>query len=126
MLLRRALFVAHNATGSQQGISRFPICPHQIDPQFADQTSKSVNPIAKRAVNGMEAELAATRAGGRSKRPADNESAPLDRLPNLDNSAASKAIRTRARDLARQFCVRLVFVKPSRQFNMAIEDDGLG
>jgi hypothetical protein len=51
---------------------------------------------------------------------------PLDRLPNLDNSAVSKAIRTRARDLPRQFCVRRVFVKPSRQFNMAIEDYGLG
>jgi hypothetical protein len=51
---------------------------------------------------------------------------PLDQLPKLDNSPESKAIRAKARDLARQLRVRLTFDKASRDFTVAIEDDGLG
>jgi hypothetical protein len=104
-----------------------------------NQANLPVNPIAERAINGMEAivELARQRELAESPTalaPASPRDAvaryfqipPLDQLPKLDNSEASKAIRVRARDLARQLRVRLLFDKPSREFTVAIEDDGIG
>ena len=44
---------------------------------------------------------------------------PLDQLPKLDSSEASKAIRVRARELARQLRVRLHFDKPAREFTVS-------
>jgi len=46
---------------------------------------------------------------------------PLDELPKLD-----RELRTKARELARQLRVRLVFDKAAREFSVAIEDDGIG
>jgi hypothetical protein len=103
------------------------------------QANQPVNPIAERAVNGMEAliELA------RQRELATNPSAPpplnprdavrryfdlpsLDELPKLDDSMSSKTIRIAARDLARQLRVRLIFDKVTREFTVVIEDDGIG
>jgi hypothetical protein len=50
----------------------------------------------------------------------------LDQLPRLDDSEASKGIRAKAREMARQLRVRLVFDKESREFAVTIEDDGIG
>lgn len=101
--------------------------------------NQPVNPIAERAVNGMEAiiELARQRdllsnpAAAAPDSPRDAVQLyfglpPLDQLPKLDDSPASKATRTRARDLARQLRVRLLWDKGSRQFTIAIEDEGIG
>lgn len=103
------------------------------------QANYPVNPIAERAVNGMEAiiELARQReliAEATAPDPMSPREAveryfkipPLDTLPKLDASAASKVTRGRARDLARQLRVRLLFDKTSREFTVAIEDDGIG
>ncbi|MGH9904021.1 MAG: hypothetical protein ACRD8U_00390 [Pyrinomonadaceae bacterium] len=103
------------------------------------QANYPVNPIAERAINGMDALIEQARqrelledsqsADPQSPRDAVNryfDLPPLDELPKLDNSPASKAIRTKARDLARQLRVRLVFDKASREFTVSIEDDGIG
>src|SRR5712692_7244761 len=103
------------------------------------QANYPVNPIAERTVNGMEAiiELARQRELLENATSSDPVSPregvkryfglpPLDELPKLDESATSKATRARARDLARQLRVRLVFNKASREFTVAIEDDGIG
>jgi hypothetical protein len=50
----------------------------------------------------------------------------LDELPKLDDSLASKSIRSAARELARQLRVRLIFDKVTREFTVAVEDDGIG
>lgn len=103
------------------------------------QANYPVNPIAERAVNGMEAliELARQRelltAPG-SPDPVSPRDAvqryfglpSLDQLPKLDDSAASKAIRTKARDLARELRVRLVFDKATKEFTVGVADDGIG
>lgn len=101
--------------------------------------NQPVNPIAERAVNGMEAiiEMAHQRAllkdsGG--KIPTTPREAvhryfnlpSLDQLPKLNDSPESKAIRAAARELARQLRVRLVWDKATREFTVAIEDDGIG
>lgn len=102
--------------------------------------NQPVNPIAERAVNGMEAiiEMARQRElaknGDAIKPPATPRDAvtryfdlpPLDQLPKLDDSAASKGIRAKARELARQLRVRLLWDKVAREFTVAIEDDGIG
>ena len=103
------------------------------------QANLPVNPIAERAVNGMEAiiEMARqrellddpTKSPPISPRDAVNRyfTIPsLDQLPKLEDSEISKATRARARELARQLRVRLVFDKTSREFAVAIEDDGIG
>ena len=103
------------------------------------QANYPVNPIAERTINGMEAiiELARQRellANPASSDPVSPREAvkryfglpSLDELPKLDESPASKVIRAKARDLARQLRVRLVFNKASREFTVAIEDDGIG
>src|SRR6185436_10550692 len=77
--------------------------------------NQPVNPIAERAVNGMEAiiEMARQRELVKdldAKPPVTPRDAvkryfglpPLDQLPKLDDSTASKDTRTKARDLARQ------------------------
>ena len=104
-----------------------------------NQANLPVNPIAERAINGMEAIIELSR----QRELAEDPSAPqptsprdavaryfqvpsLDQLPKLDDSEASKAIRVRARDLARQLRVRLHFDKPSREFTLLVEDDGIG
>lgn len=104
-----------------------------------NQANLPGNPIAERAINGMEAiiELARQRelienpTAAAPKSPRDAvaryfQIPPLDQLPKLDDSEASKAIRIRARDLARQLRVRVLFDKPSREFTVAVEDDGIG
>ena len=103
------------------------------------QANQPVNPIAERAINGMEAliELARQREllmDSASKPPLSPRDAvaryfglpPLDQLPKLDDSEVSKAVRVRARELARQLRVRLLFDKVSREFTVAVEDDGIG
>jgi hypothetical protein len=103
------------------------------------QANQPVNPIAERAVNGMEALIEMARQRELLTNPtAEPPSTPrdavkryfglpsLDQLPKLDDSVASKTIRSIARDLARQLRVRLIFDKASREFTVAIEDDGIG
>lgn len=98
-----------------------------------------VNPIAERTVNGMEAiiEMARQRellAEPTAKAPVSPRDAvvryfgvpPLDQLPKLPDGAESKATRVKARELARQLRVRLVYEKASREFTVSIEDDGIG
>lgn len=104
-----------------------------------NQANLPVNPIAERAINGMEAlielarqrELAVDPAAPQPTSPREAvaryfQVPPLDQLPKLDASEASKATRVRARDLARQLRVRLHFDKPSREFTLSVEDDGIG
>jgi len=103
------------------------------------QANQPVNPIAERTVNGMEAiiemarqrELLSNPSAGAPVSPRDAIARyfgipSLDQLPKLDETPLSKQIRARARDLARQLRVRLVFDKASREFTVAIEDDGIG
>jgi hypothetical protein len=103
------------------------------------QANQPVNPIAERAVNGMEAiiELARQRelaADPSAQAPASPRDAVLryfgvpwlDQLPKLNDSDHSKAIRANARNMARQLRVRLVFDKTAREFTVTIEDDGIG
>lgn len=101
--------------------------------------NQPVNPIAERTVNGMEAiiELARLRellTNSIVKAPTSPRDAvnryfslpPLDQLPKLDDSTQSKATRSKARDLARQLRVRLLWDKTAREFTVAVEDDGIG
>ena len=101
--------------------------------------NQPVNPIAERLVNGMEAiielarqrEVASDAAAPLPSTPRDAVRRyfglpPLDQLPKLDDSPASKALRTKARDLARQLRVRLLWDKTAREFTIAVEDDGIG
>jgi hypothetical protein len=103
------------------------------------QANQPVNPIAERTVNGMEAmiEMARQRElliDPNAPAPASPRDAvsryfdipSLDQLPKLEQSVASKAIRTRARELARHLRVRLVYDKAGKEFCVAIEDDGIG
>ncbi|MGD0653842.1 MAG: hypothetical protein ABSA16_05820 [Thermoguttaceae bacterium] len=104
-----------------------------------NQANLPVNPIAERVINSMEAiiELARQReflADPTAPAPTSPRDAvnryfgipPLDELPKLDKSETSKAIRVRARDLARLLRVHLLFDKPSREFTVQVEDDGIG
>ena len=103
------------------------------------QANQPVNPIAERTVNGMEAIIEMARQRELLGRPsAEPPSSPreavkryfgipsLDELPKLDDSETSKKIRSTARELARQLRVRLIFDKASREFTVAVEDDGIG
>jgi hypothetical protein len=98
-----------------------------------------VNPIAERTVNGMEAiiELARQRellVDPTAEAPISPRDAvnryfgvpPLDQLPKLPDGPESKATRSKARELARQLRVRLLFDKAGREFTVSIEDDGIG
>lgn len=98
-----------------------------------------VNPIAERAINGMEALIEMMRRREMALHPsAPMPSTPrdavhryfglpsLDQLPKLDGSAESLATRKRARELARQLRVRLIYSKAAKEFTVAIEDDGIG
>jgi hypothetical protein len=101
--------------------------------------NQPVNPIAERGVNGMEALIEMARQREllkelNAKAPATPREAvkryfglpPLDQLPKLDDSTASKDTRAKARELARQLRVRLLWDKVAREFTVAIEDDGIG
>src|SRR5262249_5946273 len=101
--------------------------------------NQAVNPIAERTVNGVEAiiELARQRELRRDAAAAMPTSPrdavmryfglpPLDQLPKLRDSSESKEIRGKARDLARQLRVRLLWAKSVREFTIAVEDDGIG
>ncbi len=103
------------------------------------QANQPVNPIAERAVNGMEAliEMARQRellANASSAPPTSPRDAvlryfgipPLDELPKLDSSDSSKAVRAKARDIAKKLKVLLLFDKSSREFTVSIEDEGIG
>lgn len=103
------------------------------------QASTPINPIAERTVNGMEAIIELARArellldpnAPAPKTPRDAvaryfQIPALDQLPKLDKSEASKAMRLRARNLARQLRVRVMFDKASREFTISIEDEGIG
>lgn len=98
-----------------------------------------VNPLAERTVNGMEAliELARQReilaAPGTSAPKSPREAVeryfglpPLDSLHGLGDSEASKRIRAKAREMARALRVKLRYDKSSKEFAVAIEDDGIG
>ncbi len=103
------------------------------------QANQPVNPIAERTVNGMEALIEMARQRELVK---DSSAAPpatprdavaryfglpaLDQLPKLDESTQSKEVRNNAREMARRLRVRLVFDKISREFTVAVEDDGIG
>lgn len=103
------------------------------------QANQPVSPIAERTVNGMEALIEMARQREISTNA--NIAAPvtprdavtryfgipsLDQLPKLDNSPQSKVIRGKARELAKQLRVRLLFDKLNKKFTVAIEDDGIG
>lgn len=101
--------------------------------------NQPVNPIAERAVNGMEAiiEMAHQRAlvaNPSATIPLTPREAvrryfgipPLDELPKLDGTNESKEMRSKARDLARMLRVRLMWDKTAREFTVAIEDEGIG
>jgi hypothetical protein len=101
--------------------------------------NQAVNPMAERAVNGMEALIEMARqqellADPSVPAPTSPRDAvlryfglpSLDTLPKLDDSPASKAVRERAREMARRLRVRLIFDKASREFAVSIEDDGIG
>jgi len=103
------------------------------------QANHPVNPIAERGINGMEAiiemlrqrELLAKASALPPSSPRDAvlryfDLPPLDQLPKLDNSESSKAIRAKARELAKLLRVRLAFDKSSREFTVSIEDEGIG
>ena len=103
------------------------------------QANQPVNPIAERTVNGMEAmiEMARQRElldDPTAVAPTSPRDAvlryfgipPLDELPKLDSSEASKTIRAKARDLARKLKVRLLFDKASREFTISVDDEGIG
>lgn len=103
------------------------------------QANTPINPIAERTVNGMEAIIELARAqellqDSVAKPPLSPRDAvmryyslpPLDQLPKLDKSEASKATRSRAREIARRLRVRLTYEKASKEFTVAIEDDGIG
>lgn len=98
-----------------------------------------VNPIAERTVNGIEAliemmrqrELIADPTASAPTSPRDAVSRyfgipPLDQLPKLPKTPESKATQAAARELARKLRVRLLFDKKSKEFAVAIEDDGIG
>lgn len=103
------------------------------------QANQPVNPIAEREINGAEAiiELARQRellVDSSSKPPSSPRDAvrryfglpSLDQLPKLDGSEASKSIREKARELARQLRVRLSHDKLTKEFTVSIEDEGIG
>ena len=103
------------------------------------QANYPVNPIAERTINGMEALIELERqrellADPQSTDPTSPRDAvgryfglpPLDELPKLGESAATKTTRAQARELARRLRVRLVYSKASREFTVAIEDEGIG
>jgi hypothetical protein len=103
------------------------------------QANYPVNPIAERTINGMEAlielerqrELLANPGSIDPISPRDAvkryyELPSLDELPKLGESASSRATRAKARELARRLRVRLVYSKTSREFTVAIEDEGIG
>ncbi|HEX5422522.1 MAG TPA: hypothetical protein VFW94_03160 [Candidatus Acidoferrales bacterium] len=103
------------------------------------QANQPVNPIAERTINGMEAiiEMARKRellADPSSKPPSSPRDAvrryfglpSLDQLPKFDSSDASKAIRTKARDMARQLRVYLGHDRSANAFTVSIQDDGIG
>lgn len=98
-----------------------------------------VNPIAERTVNGMEALIEMMRqrellANPTASAPNSPREAvyryfgipPLDQLPKLPNTPKSKETLAAARELARKLRVRLLFDKNSKEFTVAIEDDGIG
>jgi hypothetical protein len=122
-------------------LARLPITSEHdyVYDEEIKQANYPVNPIAERTINGMEAiiEMARQRellSDPQAPAPISPKDAvsryfgipSLDQLPKLDDSDVSKAIRAKARDLARQLRVRLIFDKPSREFTVAIEDDGIG
>lgn len=102
------------------------------------QANQPVNPIAERTVNGMEAiiELARQRellADPHAKAPTSPRDAvkryfgvpSLDQIPKLP-AASYKQGWAQARSLAQKLRVRLVYDKASKEFAVAIEDDGIG
>ncbi len=103
------------------------------------QANQPVNPIAERAINGMEAiiemarqrELVADISALAPSSPRDAvqryfDLPSLDQLPKLIDSETSKTVRAKARELAQHLRVRLVYDKTAREFTVAIEDDGIG
>ena len=98
-----------------------------------------VNPIAERGINGMEAiiemarqrELLATPDAPAPANPRDAvrryfDVPPLDQLPKLPITEETKQTRLRVRDLATKLRVRLLYDKSTKEFTVAIEDDGIG
>jgi len=98
-----------------------------------------VNPIAERLINGMEAiielyhhrEIVKFPDSPPPRSPRDAVKRyfglpSLDMLPKLDSSEASQATRQAARDLARKLRIRLLWDKASREFAVAVEDEGIG
>jgi hypothetical protein len=101
--------------------------------------NQPVNPIAERAVNGMEAIIELARQRELIREPSATPPAtpreavsryfgipPLDQIPKLDDTERSKATRAQARDLARRLRVRLLWDKVAKEFTVAVEDDGMG
>lgn len=131
---------AHPEAGWQRGKFHWvPVGRERGNAGRIKQANYPVNPIAERAVNGMEAIIEMARQRELLTAPSSPDpSSPrdavrryfgipsLDQLPKLGDSASSKAIRVKARDMARQLRVRLLFDKSTKEFTVAIEDDGIG
>ncbi len=98
-----------------------------------------INPIAERLINGMEALIELSR-----QRELEKDSMSLVpnspreavkryfRLPHLDqiylldDEQERKSLMKIARDLARKLRIRLVSDKPTGEFSVIIEDEGIG
>lgn len=101
--------------------------------------SKPINPIAERAINAMEAiielerqrEILADPIATAPTHPRDAVCRyfalpPLDHLPKMESPIAGRKPREHAREIARRIRVKLHFDKKTREFTVAIEDDGIG
>lgn len=95
---------------------------------------RPINPIAERTVNGMEAIIELRRqqelkANPSAPAPETSRQAvaryfglpPLDELPD-----STKAVREKAREIARQLNLELFWNKSAREFTITIRDDGIG
>lgn len=95
---------------------------------------RPINPLAERLINGMEAIIEMRRQRELKETPSAPpppspraavkhyfELPPLDELPD-----APKAVRERAREMARQLLLNLNWDKQEREFTLTIRDHGIG
>lgn len=112
----------------------FPIGAKRANAGQIALAKRPINPIAERLVNGMEAIIEMHRqrelkADPTSLPPPSPRQAvkryfdlpPLDELPE-----SSKAIREKAREMARQLNLDLHWNKSAREFTITIRDRGIG
>jgi len=95
---------------------------------------RPINPIAERLVNGMEAIIEMRRQQELKETPSapppPSPRAAVERyfeLPALDELPdAPKAVRAKAREMARQLLLNLHWNKQQREFALTIRDHGIG